>query len=326
MSCIAMGFTEFGGPEVFKKMELELQPPTPNQVKIRVEYTSVNFADVKARKGEYTVSGPPYIPGLDFLGIVTEAGSDQGLHLVGKRVIGFGDTGSYATEVLASLDLVFEIPDSIPSTTAAASPLLLGTTYALLNKNQGLQPGQNLLIHSAAGGIGLTAVQIGRLMGAKSIIGLVSRKSKSDAVLKMGADHVIITDETPNYAQKIKELAPEGIDYILNSAAGDTFSQDLEVLNPHGQLVVFGMAAGKPGIVRSDQLHQNSRTIAGFSFGHLRRTNPTAARQLFLKALPLLVDGKVTFDPITEFSLYDVSRAHAAIESRETVGKLLLRP
>lgn len=326
MSYTAMGFTEFGGPEVFKKMELELQPPNPNQVKVRVECTSVNFADVKARKGEYSISGPPYIPGLDFLGIVTEAGSDRGAHLVGKKVIGFGDTGSYATEVLASLDLVFEIPDSIPSTTAAASPLLLGTTYALLHKNQGLQPGQNLLIHAAAGGIGLTSVQIGRQMGAKSIIGLVSRKSKSDAVLKMGADHVIVTEETPNYSQIIKELIPEGIDYILNSAAGDTFSQDLELLNPHGQLVVFGMAAGKPGIVTSDQLHQSSRTIAGFSFGHLRRTNPAAARELFLKALPLLTDGKVAFDQITEFSLYDVSKAHAAIESRETVGKLLLRP
>jgi NADPH2:quinone reductase len=326
MSYTAMGFTEFGGPEVFRKMELELQPPNPNQVKIRVEYTSVNFADVKARKGEYSISGPPYIPGLDFLGIVTEAGSERGAHLVGKRVIGFGDTGSYGSEVLASLDLVFEIPDSISSTTAAASPLLLGTTYALLNKNQGLKPGQNLLIHAAAGGIGLTSVQIGRQMGAKSIIGLVSRKSKSDAVLKMGADHVIVTEENPNYSQIIKELIPEGIDYILNSAAGDTFSQDLELLNPHGQLVVFGMASGKPGVVTSDQLHQSSRTIAGFSFGHLRRTNPAAARELFLKALPLLTDGKVAFDQITEFSLYDVSKAHAAIESRETVGKLLLRP
>lgn len=326
MSYIAMGFTEFGGPEVLKRIEPELPQPNPNQVKVRVEYTSVNFADVKARKGEYPVSGPPYIPGLDFLGVVTDAGSERGSHLIGKRVIGFGDTGSYATEVLVSLDLVFEIPDSITSTTAAASPLLLGTTYALLNKNQGLQPGQNLLIHSVAGGIGLTSVQIGKQMGAKTIIGLVSRKSKSEVALKKGADHVIVTEETPDYAKKIKELVPEGIDYILNSAAGDTFSQDLDLLNPHGQLVVFGMAAGKPGLVRSDQLHQSSRTVAGFSFGHLRRTNPIAARQLFLKALKLLVDGKVTFEEITEYSLYDVSKAHEAIESRETIGKLLLRP
>lgn len=327
MTYMAMGFTKFGNPDVFTKMELELPIPQSNQVVVTVDATSVNFADVKARRGEYSISGPPYVPGLDFVGRVIKVGSSANKDLIGKRVIGFSDTGSYATEALVNTDLLFEIPESMPLNIAAASPLLLGTSYALLTRRGGLRSSDTLLVHSAAGGIGLTSVQLAKVMGAKSIIGIVSKQSKVDAVLQAGADHVVVVDPDETiYSDKVRDVAPQGIDYILNPTAGDTVQQDFGVLNAGGQLVVFGMAAGQPGVIYTDQLHQSSRAITGFSFGHLRRTDPKSARVLFEQALPYLLETKITFPHITEFSLWDADKAHTAIESRNTVGKLILTP
>lgn len=326
MTYTAMGFTKFGGPDVFIKMELELPSPQRDQVAVTIDATSVNFADVKARRGEYPVSGPPYVPGLDFVGRVIKVGSAENENLLGKRVIGFSDTGSYATEALVSTDLLFEIPDSIPTEIAAASPLLLGTSYALLTRRGGLRASDTLLVHSAAGGIGLTSVQLAKVLGVKTIIGLVSKQSKADAVLQAGANHIVVAAPDEIYSNKVREVAPQGVDYILNPSAGDTVQQDFEILNAGGQLVAFGMAAGKPGIVYTDQLHQSSRTVTGFSFGHLRRTDPKSAKLLFEQALPYLVESKVTFPFITEFSLWDAGKAHEAIESRNTIGKLVLKP
>ena len=324
MKYSAMGFEIFGAPEVFSKMELDLPQPNASQVVAKVEASSVNFADVMARQGKYPIPGPPYIPGLDFVGRVVKAGSAIGEPFVGKRVLGFSDTGSYATEVLANIDLLFEIPDEISATAAAACPLLLGTTYALLHRGGGLKPGDSLVIHAAGGGIGLTAIQMAKQLGAGSIIGLVSSASKADAVLEHGATHVVVTGETPGYPETVKNTHPEGVNFILNSVAGSTIQQDLEILQPGGQITVFGMASGEPGIARSDQLHHSSRTISGFSFGQLRRTDPKAAHRIMELALPFFINGTVRFDRVTEYSLFDVARAHKDLESRTTVGKLVL--
>ena len=235
MKYTAMAYEAFGDPSVFTKMELELPEPNDSQVVVKVEAASVNFADIMARKGKYLVAGPPYVTGLDFVGRVTLAMSKTGNALVGKRVVGFGDTGSYATDVLASTDLVFEIPEDMPVTTAAACPLLIGTTYALLKRGKGLQPGERIVVHAAAGGIGLTAVQMAKQLGAQSVIALVGSRSKAEAARAAGATEVVALDESPNYPEVIKTLIPDGVELILNSVAGPTVQQDLEILKSDGR-------------------------------------------------------------------------------------------
>ncbi len=326
MKYTAMAFEAFGDPSVFTKKELELPEPDDTQVVVKVEGVSVNFADVMARKGKYSVAGPPYVTGLDFVGRVTRAGAKAGEPLVGKRVVGFGDTGSYATDVLASADLVFEIPEEMPVTTAAACPLLISTTYALLRRGQGLQPGQRIVIHAAAGGIGLTAVQMAKQLGASSVIALVGSGSKTEAARAAGATEVVVLDESPNYPEVINALIPDGVELILNSVAGPTVQQDLEILKPDGQIIVFGMSSGTPGVVKTDQLHHSSRAVLGFSFGRLRRADPKGARQIMELALPYVTSGRIKFDNVTQYSLYDVAKAHRDLESRTTIGKLILIP
>ncbi len=326
MKYTAMAFEAFGDPSVFTKKEFDLFEPDDSQVVVKVEAASVNFADVMARKGKYSVAGPPYVTGLDFVGRVTRAGTEAGAVLVGKRVVGFGDTGSYATDLLANADLVFEIPEDMPVTTAAACPLLIGTTYALLTRRQKLQPGGRIVIHAAAGGIGLTAVQMAKQLGALSVIALVGSSSKIEAARAAGATEVVALDESPNYPEVIKALIPDGVELILNSVAGPTVQQDLEILKSDGQIVVFGMSSGVPGVVTTDQLHHSSRAVSGFSFGHLRRTDPKGASQIMEQALPYVTSGRIKFDNVTEYSLYDVAKAHRDLESRATIGKLILIP
>lgn len=326
MKFTAMAFDRFGPPEVFFRAEFDLPEPAGSQVLVEVEASSVNFADVMARQGRYPVAGPPYVAGIDFVGRVIKAGSEQGSALVGKRIVGFGDTGSYATHLLAPVNLVFEIPEDMKLSTAAACPLLICTTYALLGRHQGLHPGDNLLVHAAAGGIGLTAIQMAKQLGASSVTALVSSRSKVDSALRVGATEVIVTSETPDYPEKVRATHPDGVELILNSVAGETIQQDLEVLKSGGQIVVFGMASGEPGVVRTNQLHHSSRTVSGFSFGNMRRTNPQGAREIIHQALPLAISGQVTFDIVTEYGLYDVQEAHRALESRTSVGKLILIP
>lgn len=321
-----MGFIKPGGPEVLTRMDLKLATPTETQVVIELEAASVNFADIKARIGNYAISGPPFVPGLDFVGKVVSSGSRIGSHLIGKRVIGFGDTGSYATKLLADIELVFEIPNDMALTTAAACPLLIGTTYSLLHRNAGLKPGQSILIHSAGGGIGLTAVQMAKSLGASSIIGLVSSPKKVEPVRDNGATDVVVTNDKPDYWKSIEKILPGGIDLILNAVGGETIKHDLGLLRPHGQLIVFGSASGEPGILDSSVLHQSSKTVSGFSFGHLRRTNPKAARDTMERALPLVTSGEIKFPIVDEYNLFDVANAHRAIESRATIGKIILSP
>lgn len=326
MTYTAMGYMKPGGPDVLTRMDLELANPTDTQVVIEPEAASVNFADIKARTGTYTIPGPPYVPGLDFVGKVVAAGSPIGSHLVGKRVIGFGDTGSYATMLLADVELVFEIPEDMPLPIAAACPLLIGTTYSLLHRNGGLHPGQDILIHSAGGGIGLTAVQMAKVMGAQSIIGLVSSSTKASYVLENGATNVIVTSDHPDYWKPVEKISPDGLDHILNAVGGETIKHDLELLRPHGQLIVFGSASGEPGTIDSSILHHTSKTVSGFSFGHLRQTNPKAARAVMEKALPFVTSGDIKFPVINRYDLLDAASAHRAIESRKTVGKIILTP
>lgn len=326
MKYIAMGFDSCGGPEVLKRLELELPDPSENQVVVEVEASSVNFSDIMTRKGRYPAPNTPHVPGLDFVGRVITVGSNKNKHLEGTRVLGFGDTGSYATKLLASSELIFPITEDIPVSQAAASPLLIGTTYALFHRDRQLRQGDSLIIHAAAGGIGLTAVQMARHMGASKIIGIVSNREKAQIATQWGADEAIDTSSFPDYQHRISEIAPEGVDMILNSVAGDTLQKDLEVLKSGGQIVIYGMASGKPGLIHSNQLHQSSRTVAGFSFGNMRRTDPIQARRIMESALPLVTEHVVTFPRVTEYSLYDVAAAHTAIESRALAGKIVLIP
>lgn len=170
--------TSFGGPEVLKYTDMDIPTISDNQVLIRVVATSINFADIKSRYGKKGNKSLPFIPGIDAAGIVERVGSHVTNIYPGQRVIAFPQNGSYAEYVVANENLTFVLPDEVDFQTAAACPIVSFTSYNLLANVARLQQGESVLIHAAAGGIGTTAIQLAKLLGAKKVIGTVGSEVK----------------------------------------------------------------------------------------------------------------------------------------------------
>ncbi len=170
--------TSFGGPEVMKYTDVDMPVISENQVLIRVVATSINFADIKSRYGKKGNKVLPFIPGIDVAGIVERVGSHVKNINPGQRVIAFPQNGSYAEYVVSNENLTFVLPDEVDFQTAAACPIVSFTSYNLLANVAKLQQGESVLIHAAAGGIGTTAIQLAKLLGAGKVIGTVGSEAK----------------------------------------------------------------------------------------------------------------------------------------------------
>ncbi|MEI4827954.1 quinone oxidoreductase [Bacillus sp. FJAT-53711] len=320
----AIVVTAFGGPEVMKYTDIAIPSISAKQVLIRVVATSVNFADIKSRYGKKGTGNLPFIPGIDAAGIVEQVGSKVTNIKVGQRVIAFPLNGSYAEYVVADEELTFALPDEIDFETAAACPIVSFTSYKLLADVARLQQDETVLIHAAAGGIGTTAIQLAKILGAGKVIGTVGNEEKKKSALEAGADHVICYKEE-DFVHKVNELTNgEGADVILDSISGTVSERSLQCLAFYGRLVHFGNASGDIGTFQTKNLHASCRSILGFSFGTTRKKRPHLLRHTAEQIFPLLSTGSLQLKIGKRFSLQDAGKAHEWVESRQSTGKVLL--
>ncbi|MFY0545972.1 quinone oxidoreductase family protein [Brevibacillus sp. H7] len=316
--------TEFGGPHVMKYTDVDVPSINSKQVLIRVETTSVNFADIKSRYGKMGAGKLPFIPGLDAAGIIEKVGSDVHHLKVGQRVIAFPANGSYADYIVADENLTFALPDSIDFDTAAACPIVSFTSYKLLADVARLEPGETVLIHAAAGGIGTTAIQLAKLLGAGQVIGTVGNESKAAIALEAGADHVICY-EKEDFAERVNELTNgEGANVILDSISGWVSEKSLNCLAMYGRLVHFGNASGESGRIKTQDLHASCRSVLGFSLGTTRSKRPHLLRDTAERVFGYLADGRLQIKISRRFALEEAAQAHEWVESRQSTGKVLL--
>lgn len=315
--------TSYGGPENMVYTDVEQPKPGARQVLIRVVATSVNFADIKARYGQKG-GKLPFIPGLDAAGIVEQVGPEVRQFRVGQRVIAFPASGSYAEYAVADENLTFALPDSLDFDTAAASPIVSFTSYKLLVDVARLEKGETVLIHAAAGGIGTTAIQLAKLLGAGKVIGAVGHESKREIALEAGADHVICYEDA-SFADQVNEwTGGEGAHVILDSISGRVAEESMRCLAPYGRLVHFGNAGGEVGRFQTIDLHTSCRSVLGFSFGTTRSKRPQLLRDTAEKVLGFLADGSLTIKIGRRFPLQEAAQAHGWMESRKSTGKILL--
>lgn len=316
-----------GGPEVMEyRTDVDIPEPGPHQVLIRVQGTSVNFADIKARYGKYHASGNShYIPGLDLTGIIERIGSEVKSLQPGQRVIAFPKNGSYAEYAAADEALTFPIADSVSIETAAACPIVSFTSFNLLHQAARLEKGESVLIHAASGGVGTTAVQMAKLLGAGKVIGTVGSDSKAEIVRKAGAD-AVINYRQESLAETVQELTDgRGADIILDSVGGEVLEQSLKGLAMFGRIVNFGDAGGGPAIVDWGELKYSScRSIIGYSFGTYRKNRPEALKKTAEHVLSYLAKGELTIHVTRAFPLAEAAKAHEWVESRQHTGKLIL--
>lgn len=327
MTMKVMGLQEFGGPEVLKLLELERPTPADHQILIRVLGFSVNFADLQMRKGAFHKAGAdfPVVPGLDAMGIVEACGSQVMGIQVGQRVIAFPHTGSYAEYVVADENLAFPIPDELSFEQAAACPIVSFTSHMLLAQVARLQAGETLLIHAAAGGIGTTAIQIAKSLGAGQIIGTVGSAEKVREAKEAGADFVIIND-AEDFVERVNELTSgKGTDVILDSLGGNYTSRGMNCLALYGRLVAFGSASGSYSDVGTNLLHASCRSILGFSIATSRRLRPALFAPTAAAVIPLIASGAVEIKVSQVLPMEEAAKAHQLLEDRAVTGKVVLR-
>lgn len=315
---------KFGSIENMKYADVEMPSINSNQILIRVQTTSVNFADIRARLGNKGQGKLPFILGLEASGIIEKIGNDVKSFYIGQRVLAFPHHGSYAEYVAADENLTFAIPDGIPFEIAGACGIVSFLSYKLLADIAKLQKGENILIHSASGGVGTTAIQIAKALGAKNIIGTVGNEEKIPTALNAGADHTICY-ANGEFAEKVNELTNgKGVDIILDSVGGDITAQSLKCLAPMGRLVIFGNSSGRYGQVKTNDLHASCRSVLGFSLGTIRKERPEILKDTAVQIFRLLENGQLDIKISARFPLSEASLAHQFVENRNSTGKVLL--
>ncbi len=313
-----------GPPENLLYREVPDPTPQAGEVVLRTRLTSLNFADIQARRGGYEAgSPPPFIPGLDAVGVVEALGQGvEGLR-VGQRVVAFAAGGTYAEKVLAKAVLTYPVPPELPDEAVSGLTVLV-TAYNVLAWAGRLQKGETVLVHAAAGGVGSTAIQMARALGAGKVIATVGSEAKADWVRRLGADAVLTYH---GFAERVLELTSDtGADLILDSISGEVFNQGMKCLAPFGRLVVYGHADGQAGSFDTKPLHRQNKAVIGYSSGHYRRSRPEALRPTVEAVFEMLRSGQVSLEIGARFRLEEASQAHALMESRQSMGKILLYP
>jgi len=322
----AIVVTRHGGPEVLTYQDWPDPVPGEGQVLIRTEITSVNFADVQLRRGTYHAgSPPPTVPGLDVYGTIVALGPGVTGLENGQKVAAFSASGSYAELALAPAVLTFPVPAGVDPETAAAFPTVGITAYNLLTLAGRLVPGETVLVHAAAGGVGSVALQLAKILGAGRVIGTVGSDKKAALARELGCDDVI-NYEAEDFAARVNEITDgAGADLILDSVAGPVFDRELSCLATFGRIVMYGHTSGEAGHVSTRDLHGPTRAVIGYSSSTYRRYRPEALRPAAEAVLGYLAKGRLRMVIGGRFDLQDAPDAHRLIEKRAHVGKILLQ-
>ncbi|MGA8446391.1 MAG: quinone oxidoreductase [Roseiarcus sp.] len=314
-----------GGPEVMRLEEVELPPPGKGEVRLRQRAIGVNYMDVYQRTGFYAQASLPFTPGGEGAGDVVEVGPEVTGLKPGDRVVYSGATGGYADERNIEARLLFKLPKSISYETAAAMMLKGLTAQYLLRQTYRVKEGDTMLVHAAAGGVGLILCQWGKALGA-TVIGCVGSAEKAALAKKAGAKHTILYRDE-DFPKRVDEITKGAkCDVVYDGVGKATFPASLDCLRPFGVFVSFGSASGGIEAFNIGLLAQKGSLFATrptlFTFMADRARAEKMARELFR----VVERGDVKIQIGGKWPLAQAADAHAALEKRETTGSLILLP
>jgi NADPH2:quinone reductase len=320
----AIVFQELGGPEVLQLREVPKPAVTPGRVLIKNHAIGINFADTLFRRGQYLVRPKlPDTPGLEAAGVIEAVGSGVEHLQIGQRVAAIG-VKTYAEYSLVSASQVIPLPDFISFEEGAAFPIQVLTAYHMLHTAHQITAGQTVLIHSAAGGVGLAAVQIAKAAGAR-VIGTTSSAAKMELVKEFGAD-AVINYATEDFAAEALRLTEEkGVNLILDAVGKPTLQKGLSCLAPFGHLILYGRAGGPPEPLNLYTLFNKSLKVSGFVL-YTASAMPEVMHQGVERSFQFMREGKLRLRIGRTYPLAEAAEAHRYMESRQSTGKLLLLP
>ena len=315
---------EWGGPEKLVLENLPSPAMRENGVRIQVHAAGINFLDTLLITGQYQVKPPlPFIPGAEAGGVVTEIASGVSAVKVGDRVMAMSELGCYAEELVTTADKVFPIPDKMDFVAAAGFPITYGTSHVALTYRAHLKSGEWLLVLGAAGGVGLTAIEIGKALGAK-VIAAAGGAEKLAVAQQHGADH-LLDYSREDIRERVKAITGgHGADVIYDAVGGDAFDAALRSVAWEGRVLIIGFAAGRiPQIPANIALVKNI-DIIGFYWGSYQLHKPDVPRESFQQLFQLFDQGKLKPHVSRSFDLKDAPRALEFLKQRKSTGKVVL--
>ncbi|AMR77220.1 quinone oxidoreductase family protein [Cupriavidus nantongensis] len=321
----AIRIEQTGGPEVMQWVDVQVGDPGPGEVRVRHEAVGLNYIDVYFRTGLYKQPLPGGL-GMEGAGVVEAVGEGVRHVAVGDRVAYAGrPTGAYAQVRVMPADIVVRLPDAIPFDTAAAMMLQGLTAQYLIRDSYKVQPGDTVLLHAAAGGVGLIACQWLKALGV-TVIGTVGSDEKAELARANGCAHTIVYTRE-SFVERVREITNgKGVPAVYDSIGKDTFQGSLDCLAPRGTMVSFGNASGP--------VPPFDLSVLG-SKGSLRLTRPTLMTYVVHRELlePMVADlfdavttGKIKVDIRQRYALSEVAQAHRDLEARKTTGSTILLP
>jgi NADPH2:quinone reductase len=314
----------YGPPEQLRIEDVPTPQLKAHEVRISVRACGVNYPDFLIVAGKYQVRPPlPFTPGAELSGEIVDVGAAVKHLEKGQRVLAITQQGCMAEEVCVAAAAVMPVPDSMDFVTAAGFMLTYGTSYHALKQRAKLQRGETLLVLGAAGGVGLAAVELGRLLGA-DVYAAASTAGKLDLAAKYGASHLI------NYAEvslkdAVKSLTEgQGLDVIFDPVGGDLFDDCLRSVAWGGRILIIGFASGKVQAVPANLPLLKGSSIVGVFWGRFSEQNPDMHRENSQELLAFFADGKLRPHVSETFALEDAAKAIRCLADRRAFGKVVI--
>lgn len=319
---------QLGGPENLAIGESDPPIPGPNDVHIRVRAAGLNFADTLQIAGKYQSKlKPPFIPGMEVAGEIISLGSEVTRPLrIGQRVMAFmRGGGAFAEEALVDSEWLVPIPDEMDDIIAAGFPTVYGTSnFALKHRGQ-LKKGETLLVLGAAGGVGLTAVELGKQMGAR-VIAAAGGEKKCNVTLDHGADFAI-DYKSESIKERVREITDGiGADVVYDAVGGDVFDQAIRAVNWEARMLIIGFASGRIQQVPANLILVKNISVVGVVYGAQTERDPAYGASFVQEAADFFKQGKLKPHTGKVFPLEDATGAMNALLSRDYAGKIILVP
>ena len=320
----AMVVREFGGLDALNLEDIASPALGTGQVRVRVHACGVNFADTLIIKGEYQVKPEfPFAPGLECAGEIIEVGDGVTGFALGQRVLAMTGYGGFSEEAVVAETACVPLPDEMSDVDAAAFPVAYGTSHVGLTYKAGLKANEVLLVHGASGGVGLTAVEIGKHLGA-TVIATASSAEKLEVARSKGADHLIdySTEET---RERVKELTGgKGADVIYDPVGGKAFEASLRCINFEGRIVVIGFASGTIPQIPANIILIKNLDVLGLYWGSYMAKKPQVIVDSFTELMGWYVEGAIRPHVSAIYPLADAKQALTDMLTRKSTGKIVI--
>ena len=316
----AFQVTDFGKNPTIEN--IPTPDPKPDQVRLKIMSCGLNFADILLKNGTYQETPElPFVLGMEVSGIVDAIGSNVTNLSIGDRVAVFGGQGGLAEYGCFELSRCVQLPKKMNFDDAAAFQIAYGTSHLALEYKARTKPGDTLLVLGASGGVGLTAVQLGKLMGAR-VIGVARGTKKMEIVKKEGADFVL-DSEDPDIIPFLKNLG--GVDIVYDAVGGDQFKSALKLCNPEAQIILIGFASGNLPQLKANHLLVKNITVHGFYWGGFLQFKPNVVTESLKQLFEWYKSDQIKPHISHKFTLDQAGNALDVLKNRKSTGKVVVK-